>query len=72
MWCDDIDEIWDKAIRNARKAFYKTFEDEGYDGACWALMIKSYSISSDFDAILQTKSFDNLVQYKINSCCDKE
>ena len=59
----EMDEVWDKAIYNARKAFSKTFDDAGYDAAFWTIVIISHSISSDFEGILETKTWDELDSY---------
>jgi hypothetical protein len=59
----EMNEVWDKAIYNARKAFRKTFDDAGYDAAFWTIVIISHSISSDFDGILETKTWDEIDSY---------
>ena len=62
----EIDEVWNRAIYNARRAFEKTFEDEGYDSAYWTIKIISHSVSSDFKSFLETKTWDEYGNYKIN------
>ena len=62
------DEIWDEAIRNARKAFEDTFSEYDLDAAYWTIQIISHSLSNSFDEILRTKTWDELGSY----CLKKE
>ena len=65
------EEVWDKAIRNAKKAFNKTFEKAGYDAAYWTIEIISHSMNSDFKSIMKTKISNNLGEYELqrsNGC----
>ena len=64
---DELNKLWDKAIYNARRAFQKTFEDEGYDAAYWTIRIISHKISSNFDSILETKTWDEYGNYNLRT-----
>ena len=52
-------KITSEAIYNAKKAFYKTIEEAGYDGAYWNLRIEADMLSSDFRSILERFIYDN-------------
>lgn len=58
-----MNEVWDRAIYNAQKAFKDTFSEEDYDAAFWTIVIISHSLSSEFDSILETKTWDELGSY---------
>ena len=62
---EEMNAIWDKAIYNARKAFEDTFTDEGYDAAYWTIKIISHSLASSFDAIMETKTWDEYGSYHL-------
>ena len=62
----ELDELWNEAIYNARKAFEQTFEAEGYDAAYWIIKIISHSVSSDFKSILETKKWDEYGSYDMS------
>ena len=67
----ELDALWDKAIYNARKAFEKTFSDENYDSAYWTIKIVSHSLTSDFDGILDTKTWDEYGRYNLKEKIQK-
>ena len=62
---EDDDDIWDKAIRNAVKAFKDTFDEEDLDATYWTIKIISHSMSSGFDGILETKPWDEYGNYEL-------
>ena len=68
---EEMNALWDKAIYNARKAFEDTFNNEGYDAAYWTIKIISHSMSTSFDAILQTKTWDEYGNYKLKELIEK-
>jgi len=68
----ELDEVWNKAIYNARKAFKDTFEEEGYDAAYWTIKIISHGMSSGLTEILETKTWDEYGSYNLKNRRDEE
>ena len=71
---DENKEEWMKvneALFEAKEKFYEVMEEEGYDGAYWALGIDVFFLSSDFTEVLQAISWDN-IQDKVDDVNDNE
>ncbi len=55
---DDNDEFFDdeltmKALCAAKKAFFKTISDEGYDSAFWDIRFTAWMVDSEFTTRLK-------------------
>ena len=67
----ELNDLWDKAMYNARMAFEKTFNDDGYDPAYWTIRIVSHKLSIGFDSILETKTWDEYGNYELKEMITK-
>ena len=59
-----LSKVISRALHKAIQTFYKEIEKAGYDGAYFGLQIKIVEYSSDFDSIMETLTWDNLIETK--------